>query len=305
MKKLNEIGNINERTKFLWIIIFVIILFIALILFNNLKKLYYDKSNSNSNRPYLYLDEKSLSVTFLDAGKADAIVLHTNNSTVLIDTGLKSGGKDLVELIKEQGIDTIDYLIITHFDKDHVGGAARVIKKLKVNNIITSDYFKDSEEVENYLEACDNAGIKPEVLQDEISFTLDNVKYKVYPHIASSYSEKESNNSSLIISVEHGENRMLFTGDANNLRIEEFITKQESNFKYQLLKVPYHGRYMECISQFFNLIEPEYSVITSSEDDKEDEETFKLLKRVGSNVLLTREGTIVFISDGKKLIIEQ
>ena len=49
MKKLNEIVNLYERTKFLWIIIFVIILFIALILFNNLKNLYYDKSNSNSN----------------------------------------------------------------------------------------------------------------------------------------------------------------------------------------------------------------------------------------------------------------
>lgn len=304
MKKLNEIGNLYERTKFLWIIIFVIILFIALILFNNLKILYYDKLNSNSNTQNKYLDGESLAITFLDAGKADAIVLHTNNSTVLIDTGLKSGGKDLVELIKEQGIDTIDYLIITHFDKDHVGGAAKVIKKLKVNNILTSDYFKDSEEVEDYIEACDNAGIKPEVLQDEISFTLDNVTYKVYPHIASSYSEKESNNSSLIISVEHGENRMLFTGDANNLRIEEFITKQESNFKYQLLKVPYHGRYMECLPEFFNIIKPEYAVITSSEEEKEDKETVELLKVLDTNVLLTREGTIVVKSDGKRLTIE-
>ena len=196
-------------------------------------------------------------------------------------------------------------MIITHFDKDHVGGAAKVIKKLKVNNIITSDYFKDSEEVEDYLEACDNAGIKPEVLQDEISFTLDNVTYKVYPHIAKTYSEKESNNSSLIISVEHGDNRMLFTGDANNLRIQEFITKQERNFKYQLLKVPYHGRYMESLSEFVNIIKPEYTVITSSEEDKEDKETVELLKGIGSNVLLTREGTIVVTSDGKKLTVKQ
>ena len=305
MKKLTQLGNIYENMRFLWIIIFVIILFIALILCNNLKGLYSDNSDSDSNRQDSFLDEESLSVTFLDAGKADAILLHTNNSTVLIDTGLKSGRKELVEFIESQGIDTIDYLILTHFDKDHVGGAARVVKKLKVNNIITSDYFKDSDEVEDYLEACDKAQIIPQIIEDEIRFTLDNVKYKVYPHIASTYSEKQSNNSSLIISVEHGENRMLFTGDANNLRIEEFVTKQESNFNYQLLKVPYHGRYMECLSEFVNIIQPEYAVITSSEEDMEDKETVELLKGIGTNVLLTREGTIVVISDGKEFTIEQ
>ena len=259
MKKLTEFGNFYGKIRLLSIV--VIILIIALIVFSNIKKLYYDKFNYNS------LEGENLNIRFLDAGKADAIILNTNNSTVLIDTGLKSDGKDPVELIKNQGIDKIDYLIITHFDKDHVGGAARIIKNFKVNNIITSDYFKDSEEVKDYLEACKNAGITPNILEEDINFILDDVKYKIYPHIASSYSEKESNNSSLIISVEHGENRMLFTGDANNLRIEEFITKQESNFKYKLLKVPYHGRYMESLSQFFNIIKPEYAVITSSEEE--------------------------------------
>ena len=305
MKKITQLGKLYETRIFLGVIIFVIILFISLILCNNLKSLYSGKSDFNSNSQNSFLEEERLFVTFIDAGKADAIVLHTNNSTVLIDTGLKSGGKELVQLIKSQGIDTIDYLILTHFDKDHVGGAARVIKKLKVNNIITSDYFKDSDEVEDYLEACDESGITPQILEDEISFTLDNVTYKVYPHIASTYSEKESNNSSLIISVEHGENRMLFTGDANNLRIEEFVTKQESNFKYQLLKVPYHGHYMECLPEFVNLIQPEYAVITSSQEEKEDKETVELLKGIGTNVLLTREGTIVVKSDGKNLTIEQ
>lgn len=291
--------------KFLFIIIFIIVLFSTMILFNNLKRLYSDKSDSNINNQNSFLEDGSLSLTFLDAGKADAIVLHTNNSTVLIDTGLKSGGKELVQFIKSQGIDTIDYLILTHFDKDHVGGAARVIQTFKVNNIITSDYFKDSDEVENYLKSCDEAQITPLVLKDEISFTLDNVDYKIYPHIATTYAEKESNNSSLIISVTHGENRMLFTGDANNLRIEEFIKKQETNFKYQLLKVPYHGRYMESLSEFINIIQPEYAVITSSEEDREDKETVKLLKEIGTNVLLTREGTIVVKSDGRRLEIDQ
>ena len=89
------------------------------------------------------------------------------------------------------------------------------------------------------------------------------------------------------------------------LRMEEFLTKQEKNFKYQLLKVPYHGRYMECLSEFFKTIKPEYAVITSSEEDKEDKETVQLLEQVGAKVLLTRKGNITVVSDGKRLTVEQ
>lgn len=297
IKKLLEVKNAYKGIVF-WVSM-IIGLFIVWIVYKNIK------IGSDFNSQDYVLNKESLRITFLDAGKADAIILHTNNSTVLIDAGLKSGGKELVEFLNNEGITIIDYMIITHFDKDHVGGAAKVIKKFKVNNIISSDYFKDSDAVRDYLKACDEVKIIPNVIENNISFTLDNITYTIYPHIASTYSEKESNNSSLIISVKHGENRMLFTGDANNLRMEEFLTKQEKNFKYQLLKVPYHGRYMECLSEFFKTIKPEYAVITSSEEDKEDKETVQLLEQVGAKVLLTRKGNITVVSDGKRLTVEQ
>ena len=305
MKQLYPMFKLRELIKFLGIVILVITLAVAFILQYRRKGIKSTHSDADIGNNYLLLDEGGLAVTFLDAGKADAIVIYTNHSTVLIDTGLKSEGKELVQFLQDREIDTIDYLILTHFDKDHVGGAAKVIENLKVNNIITSDYLKDSEEVENYLEACEKAQIQPEILKETISFTLDNVRYTVYPHIASSYPEQESNNSSLIISVEHGENRILITGDANNLRIKEFLIDQEKNFDYQLLKVPYHGRYMECLKELVSTIQPQYSIITSSDEKKENNETVRLLEEEGAKVLLTREGAITVVSDGNILSIEQ
>ena len=67
--------------------------------------------------------ETSLTITALKGGAADSFVLKTPNHTVIIDTGLDKNGDELVESLKEQGITMIDELIITHFDKDHVGGA--------------------------------------------------------------------------------------------------------------------------------------------------------------------------------------
>ena len=69
-------------------------------------------------------------VTFLDVGKADAMILRTANSTVIIDCGEKGDGKDIVNMLSEEEITSVDCLIITHFDQDHVGGAAKVIKSI-------------------------------------------------------------------------------------------------------------------------------------------------------------------------------
>ena len=87
-----------------------------------------------------------LTVHFFDAGKADAILLTTPDSTLLIDAGERGFGKTILAYLEEQGIERIDYLIVTHFDKDHVGGMARVINNIAVGTVLQSNQPKDSEE---------------------------------------------------------------------------------------------------------------------------------------------------------------
>ena len=66
-----------------------------------------------------------MTVTFLDVGKADSMIIRTPQSTVIIDCGEKGDGKEIVSLLEDEGVTTVDYLIITHYDKDHVGGHPR------------------------------------------------------------------------------------------------------------------------------------------------------------------------------------
>ena len=85
-------------------------------------------------------EDPNLTITALSVGKADALVLQQGGHTVLIDTGEKDDGDKIVRFLKNQGIHAVDLLVITHFDKDHVGGAVNVLKHLDVNSILMPEY---------------------------------------------------------------------------------------------------------------------------------------------------------------------
>ena len=242
-----------------------------------------------------------LEVYCFSAGKADAFLLYTEGSAVLIDCGEKGFGKEILARLEEAGIESLDYLIITHFDKDHVGGAAKVINNIPVGAVLQSNCPKDSEEYEKYLTALANAGIEPVTVRESMAFTLDGVAYTVDPPRKEDYNSDDSNNSSLIVSVKNGENDLLFMADAQNDRIAEFLATDRTD--YDFLKFPYHGHWQETLPELIASVKPEYTVITSSEAEPEDAETLSLLKEAGAAVYLTRNGPILLHCDGTDIQI--
>ncbi len=244
-----------------------------------------------------------LTVQFFDAGKADAILLTTANSAVLIDAGEKGFGKTILAYLEDQGIEKLDYLIVTHFDRDHVGGAAKIINNIAVGAVLQSNRPKDSEEYEKYVKALNNAGIEPLTVRDAYAFTLDGVTYAVDPPRKNSYAEDESNNSSLIVSVTNGENRFLFTGDAQTERLAEFLDANDT--AYDVLKLPHHGKDEPLMSALLESTGPAYAVITSSDDEPESATVVGELERAGVTVLLTREGAVTLRSDGNRIEVSR
>ena len=244
-----------------------------------------------------------LEVHFFDAGKADAILLTTQNSTVLIDTGEKGFGKTILETLEEKGIEHIDVLIITHFDKDHVGGAAKVLKGINVDTVLQSNQPKDSTEYENYLAALADTGITPITVRETYSFVLDGVSYCVDPPRQTEYQADSSNNSSLIVTVQHGENRFLLAGDAQTQRLEEFLSTNPG--VCDVLKVPHHGKEEPLLEELLSVTRPAYAVITSSDQEPESAGVTAALEEAGVGVLLTREGAVTFSSDGQTITAKQ
>jgi beta-lactamase superfamily II metal-dependent hydrolase len=242
---------------------------------------------------------EDLEVHFFEAGAADAILLTTESSAVLIDAGEDGFGETILEYLGKKGIAQIDYLIITHFDQDHVGGAADVLEGISVGTVLQSNQPKDSDEYENYEAALNNTGIKAVTVRETYTFVLDGVSYSIDPPRQTEYDEDKSNNSSLIISVANGDNRFLFAGDAQTQRLEEFL--ETNSVTYDVLKMPHHGRDEPLLDALLSSVKPSLAIITSSDDEPESEAVVRSLEDLGIRVLLTREGAITLQSDGSDI----
>jgi beta-lactamase superfamily II metal-dependent hydrolase len=106
------------------------------------------------------------------------------------------------------------------------------------------------------------------------------------------YEKDEDNNASLIAAVEAGGVRMLFTGDALKPRVQEFLAEQYDGSDYQLLKVPHHGRETKPTALLLENFSPRYALISSSEEEPENEKLLKRLEKAGVEPLLLREGAV-------------
>ena len=248
-------------------------------------------------------ENTELKLHVFNAGKADSMLLYNDNFSVLIDTGEEELGNTIVNYLNDLGIEKLDYLIITHFDKDHVGGASKVINNIEIGSILQSNYPKESKVYDKYLEAIKNNNVKVVTVVKDISFSFGDIKFVVNGPDEEEYSEKPSNNSSLITKVYYKDNSLLFMGDAENLRISEFLS--ENNETFDFLKVPYHGHYQEKLEELIKRISPKYALITSSDKEIEDESTLEVLNKYNVKTYLTRKGTIDVVFDGTTIEVSQ
>lgn len=256
----------------------------------------------NEKKPHDMANAKELKVTFLDVGKADAIVLQSESSTVVIDCGEKGDGKKISSILEESGTTVIDYLIITHFDKDHVGGAPKVLKTFDVKNVLTPDYTGNVSEYDKFAETLDGRGITPMKLKEDISFTLDDVDYTVYAPKKDFYGDGDSaeNNFSLVTKAVHHNNTLLFTGDAMEERLDEIMDIG----KCTLLKVPYHGRKLDNLGDFLKATEPKCAVVCTDSNEFSGKMQDLLKKQKINTYATCFNGDITAVSDGNQIKID-
>ena len=278
-----------NKTNIILTIVLVVFLIIVIILTTLSKEEEIDTSNYNFN------------IYFFNAGKADAIVISNNNKYIMIDTGEASLSPEILSYFKNNNINELEYLIITHFDKDHVGSAASIINNIKVNNVFQSNYPKDSEYYNNYLNALSNKNITPKTIEGNYEFTLEDLNIVVNGPVKI-YDKNESNNSSLIVKINYKNTNYLFMGDTENARLKDYVSEETNT--YDFIKIPYHGNYLKRLDDLLEIIKPKYAVITSSNSMRESSETINTLNELGIKYYLTRNGDINIYSDGTSIIID-
>lgn len=257
---------------------------------------------------YTYKNEKetneyNFKTYFFNAGKADCILISNNDKYIMIDTGEETLSKEILAYFNNNNISKLDYLIITHFDKDHVGSSSNIIDNIEIENVLQSNCPKESEYYDNYINSLANKSITPQTISGDLEFEIEDMKIKINGP-TKIYDSNESNNSSLIVSINYKNTNYLFTGDCQNDRIKDYL-KENSISTYDFIKIPYHGNYQKKLDDLLEKVQPSYAVITCSANEPDITETLELLEKQNIEYYLTKNGSITVLSDGEEIVIKQ
>lgn len=241
----------------------------------------------------------NLEVYFIDVGQADSILVKNNDETMLIDAGNNEAGKDVVNFIKEKGINKLNYVIGTHPHEDHIGGLDDVINSdLEIQNVFMPKIQTNTRTFEDVLDAISNKGLTITAPKKGDSFKIGEANCEVMTD--SIINEKNLNLSSIVIRLQFVNNSILFMGDSETENEET-----RSWPKTDVLKVGHHGSLTSTSENFLNQVRPSYAIIMVGKDNNyklPKEEIIDRLSKIGIQIHRTdEEGTIEIISDGTNI----
>lgn len=242
-----------------------------------------------------------LSIHVLDVGKADAILIECEGHAALLDAGTYLHGEAVVDYMARNGIDDLDYTIVSHPDKDHIGGMAQVLSEAGAGQFIRSRYHAEEySEVEAVLR---KQSIPERIVVPGDTLELGGAKLKILGPLEN-YSD--TNNASLVFRLEYQDFTALFCGDIEK-DAEKDLVKSGAELSADLLKVPHHGSETSCAKQFLKAVDPQYAVISVGRDNNDlpKEKILKRLDDVCLDVYRTdTDGTVVFTYDENGIHIQ-
>ncbi len=265
-----------------------------------------------------------VTVTMLDIGQGDAILIQTGAKNILIDTGddkyYEDGKKgksndQLFDSLQKLNVTTIDTLVMTHAHADHIGKAAKVIQQYGVKELVYNGIPSTSKYFVNALKAAKEQGTQQVKVKagDELDFG-SGVTYKVLSPDKALIDEdtakvkaKEKvdvNNESVVGMLVYGDFTMLLTGDAESPIEKTMVANYGSQLHAKVLKAGHHGSKTSSSSNFLKEVAPEAVVMslgTNNQYGHPHEAMLTRLQKQGvKNIFRTdKNGAITISTDGK------
>jgi len=253
-----------------------------------------------------YAEGEQLRVEILDVGQGNAVLLESQGHYVLIDGGDRETSSFVVSYLKDQGIDTFDYIVVSHFDSDHLAGVIGVLHQFGVNQILTPDYEGDTKLYQSFQEVVEqNQVMEIHPTQEEV-YSFGTAEMEILGPVY--YGHSDENEDSICIRVTNGANSFLICGDIGEDTETELVhTGVDVSAEVYLLN--HHGSNTSNTQEFIDLVQPSYAVISCGEENSYGHpgtETMERIKNLGIPVYRTdRQGIIRVESDGAQLLWEQ
>lgn len=251
--------------------------------------------------------EDTMEVHFLEVGQGDATLIICGDATMLIDCSVEDYGTKIQNYLQKRGITQLDYLILTHPDSDHIGGAPVIIQKFDIKQVFMSDFVKDNkfyDKVINTLKGREFSWITPQVGS---TWELGEARFTI---VGPAEKYDNPNDSSLSLILTHGDNTFLFTGDTQEAAEKDMVERDGEEISYDLLadvyKAGHHGSRTSSCKEFLDAVNPTYAVISCGEGNSYGHPhaaTLNEFRSRGIKVFRTDEqGSIIATSDGTKIM---
>ncbi|MFC1915827.1 ComEC/Rec2 family competence protein [Chloroflexota bacterium] len=254
-----------------------------------------------------------LRVSFLDVGQGDAILIQQVNQQVLVDGG-PSPQTISLELGKQMPFwdRTIDLVILTHPDHDHLAGLVEVLRRFQVKQVLYPDLNSDSPLYDEWLKLLKEKNIKRTIAQagQQIDLGAGAIIEVLNPQTTRpSDTDSDIDNNGVVLRLSRGKISFLLTADIRQ-EAEFRLIADRADLNSTVLKVAHHGSETSTTPEFLAVVNPQLAVISAGADNKfghpDDEVLEKLKEKPGSDKIYRtdRHGTIEFTTDGERLWVE-
>ena len=251
----------------------------------------------------------TLTVVFLDAGQGDAIFIEApNGNQVLIDGGPNKSVLRQLSKVMPFYDRSIDIVIATHPDKDHIGGLPDVLQRYTVDFILESGAKNDTGISRAFESAILQNKIKRIFAKREMAITLGDDVFLNILFPDRDVSEVESNTASIVAQLVYKNTEFMLTGDSPKTIEEYLVFLDGEKLRSDVLKVGHHGSKTSSSESFVGYVSPEYAIISAGADNSyghPHKEVVEILNQFGSAILNTKDnGAIIFKSDGENIVVK-
>lgn len=241
-------------------------------------------------------DNDTLTVSFLDVGQADSILIAKDNEYMLIDAGNNEDGPKLVTYFKKLGITKFKIVIATHAHEDHIGGMDDIIENFTIDSFYMPDTITTTKTFEDVLDALEAKQIAFQTpkINEELPFQDATLKI-----ISIDSTANNLNDTSIVSRLKYGTTSFLFMGDASS-KVESRLLNQE--IRSDVLKVGHHGSRYSTALTFLEKVSPAYAIISTEKNNSYDHPHTEILNRLNKNNIkiyrTDEQGTIIAKSNG-------
>ena len=242
-----------------------------------------------------------MAVHFIDVGQGLAILVQSGGENLLYDGGNRSHADEVVQYLKNQQVETINYMISSHYDEDHLGGLVKCLDNFEVDHVLGSDYVHTSDLFNTFMNTATAHAIIVEYPSVGDTYEFGTGSFTV---MAPDGISQNSNDNSVVIRLVNGNNSFMFMGDAEETSEQDMISTG-MNLDCDVLSLGHHGSASSTSWDLLEAASPSWAVISCGLNNSYGHpaaETMGKLSDMDIPVFRTDDqGTVIALFDGNTI----